>query len=97
LFVSNGQIRRGWQNALYGYMRSYPDQAAMGTLSFEGLDVDVIAPEVALVQGVFRLRYPPAADGADPVPDAMGVFTLVFRHTADEGWKIVLDHTSSSP
>jgi ketosteroid isomerase-like protein len=101
-FISNGQLRRGWQAALYGYMRAYPDQAAMGTLSFEELDVDVLAPDVALVQGVFRLRYPDAASADDGSGEGrpaepLGLFSLVFRRDAEAGWKIVHDHTSTSP
>jgi ketosteroid isomerase-like protein len=98
VFISNGQMRRGWQTALYAYMRSYPDRAAMGTLSFEDLDVDVLAPDVALVQGLFRLRFPaPAAAGDGSPPDALGLFSLVFRRDPEAGWKIIHDHTSSAP
>src|SRR5690606_34231 len=35
VFISGDVVRRGWQENLYAYMRSYPNRAAMGTLAFE--------------------------------------------------------------
>jgi uncharacterized protein (TIGR02246 family) len=87
MFISNGQRRTGWQDALYAYMRNYPDRASMGTLSFEELDIDVLAQDVALVSGLFRLRR------ANDEP--IGLFTLVFRTDAAGRWRIIHDHTSS--
>jgi uncharacterized protein (TIGR02246 family) len=89
VFVSNGQRRTGWQDALYAYMRSYPDRASMGTLAFEDIDIDVLAPDVALVHGLFRLQR------ADDQP--VGLFSLVLRRDATGTWRIIHDHTSSSP
>jgi len=89
MFVSNGQRQVGWQDALYAYVRNYPDRASMGTLSFEDLDVDVLAPDVALVTGLFRIRR---ADG-----QSLGLFSLVFRRDDAGDWRIIHDHTSSSP
>jgi uncharacterized protein (TIGR02246 family) len=87
MFISNGQRRTGWQDALYAYVRNYPDRASMGTLSFEDLDVDVLAPDAALVTGLYRLRR------ANDEP--IGLFTLVFRKDTAGRWRIVHDHTSS--
>jgi uncharacterized protein (TIGR02246 family) len=87
MFISNGQRRTGWQDALYAYVRNYPDRASMGTLSFEDLDIDVLAPDAALVTGLYRLRR------ANDEP--IGLFTLVFREDAAGRWRIVHDHTSS--
>lgn len=88
VFISGGTLRRGWQENLYAYMRNYPDRSAMGTLSFEDLRFRVLSPEYALVYGIWRLRR------ADDEP--LGLFTLLFRET-HQGWRIVHDHTSSSP
>ncbi len=89
LFVSNGQRRTGWQATLYAYMRNYPDRESMGTLSFEDLDIDVLAVDVALVHGLYRLRR--AGE------DSVGLFSLVFRRDDTGTWRIIHDHTSSSP
>jgi uncharacterized protein (TIGR02246 family) len=87
MFISNGQRRTGWQNALYAYVRNYPDRASMGTLSFEDLDIDVLAPDAALVSGLYRLRR----ENDEPI----GLFSLVFRRDTAGRWRIVHDHTSS--
>jgi len=86
-FASGGTVRRGWQAALDGYERGYPDAAAMGTLRFDILDVQVLAPDWALVFGRWRLQR------TEDTPN--GLFTLLFEKRP-EGWRIVHDHTSSS-
>lgn len=86
-FASGGTMHRGWQAALERYRNAYPDRAAMGTLSFDRLDVQLLAPRSALVFGAWRL---------DRVNDAPhGLFTLLLRQRP-EGWRIVHDHTSSA-
>lgn len=85
-FASGGTVRRGWQAALDGYERGYPDAAAMGTLRFDSLDVQVLAPEWAVVFGRWHLQR------AEDAPN--GLFTLIFNKRPD-GWRIVHDHTSS--
>ena len=85
-FASGGTVRRGWQAALDGYERGYPDAAAMGTLRFDRLDVQILAPDWAVVFGRWHLQR------AEDTPN--GLFTLLFNKRAD-GWRIVHDHTSS--
>jgi uncharacterized protein (TIGR02246 family) len=86
--ISDGTLRRGWQEVLYAYMRNYPDQASMGALSFEDVHVRPLAPEIAVAHGLWRLRR--------PEDEPLGLFSLVFLET-EEGWKIIHDHTSSAP
>ncbi len=87
-FISDGTLRTGWQNNLYAYVRNYPSRASMGTLSFEDLHVQVLSSDTALVFGRYRLIR------ADDEP--LGLFSLIVRKEAD-GWRIIHDHTSSSP
>lgn len=87
-FASGGTVHRGWQTALERYRRTYPDRAAMGTLTFDRIDVQVLAPRWALVFGAWRLER------ADDAPE--GLFTLLLERRA-RGWRIVHDHTSSAP
>lgn len=87
-FISNGTMRTGWQTNLYAYVRNYPDRASMGTLSFEDLHVHMLAPDAALVFGRYRL----VREEDEP----LGLFSLVFQKETD-GWRIIHDHTSSSP
>ena len=88
VFLSGTTVRRGWEEALYSYLRSYPDDATMGLLSFDEVTVEPLSGVHALVWGRWRLRV----DGpADAQPG--GLFTLLFVRT-DQGWRIVHDHTS---
>ena len=86
-FASGGNIRRGWQATIDRYKLSYPDKAAMGTLSFTDLEINVITAQDALVFGRWKL------DRAEDTPN--GLFTL---HMKEQGghWVIVSDHTSSA-
>ena len=86
VFLSGGSVRRGWEEALYAYVRGYPDAEAMGTLAFEEISVRPLAPGRALAWGRWRLQR------ADDAPG--GLFTLVLAETPD-GWRVMHDHTSS--
>ena len=86
-FVGPTGILRGWQTVLERYRKQYPDRAAMGHLTFTGLDVNMLAPDAALVVGHWQLKRPNDAPG--------GVFTLVLKKFPD-GWRIINDHTSQS-
>jgi len=85
-FASGGKITSGWQTTLERYKKSYPDKAAMGTLTFSELDITLLAPDAAIAFGRWEL----AREKDQP----WGLFTLTLRRTAD-GWRIVHDHTSS--
>ncbi|HUI41952.1 MAG TPA: nuclear transport factor 2 family protein [Terriglobia bacterium] len=87
-FVSSNGISRGWQTVLDRYRKAYPDRAAMGHLTFSGLEITLLGPKAALAVGHWQLQRNSGAPG--------GVFTLVFRKFP-EGWRIINDHTSQSP
>ncbi len=98
-FASGGSVRRGWQEALAGYRRGYPDRAAMGTLAFDSLDVRVLSDRYALVFGRWRLQR---ADDASRDDAPHGLFTLLFERRRADGrgagppaWRIIHDHTSA--
>ena len=85
-FVSDAGIFQGWNDVLKRYENSYPNRAAMGHLTFSGLEIHVLCPDSAYVIGKYRL---------DREKDhAQGVFTLIFRKFPD-GWRIVNDHTTA--
>ena len=87
-FASGNSVRRGWQTTLERYQTTYPDRDAMGTLTFEDLEIEVLAPRWATVFGRFRLQR-----GGD-YEDLTGLFTLLFEKRP-EGWRVRYDHTSS--
>lgn len=86
-FASDGSITHGWQPTLERYLKRYPDQATMGTLTFADVEVTLLAADAAVVFGRWELAR--AADRPH------GLFTLVWRRLP-EGWRIVSDHTSSA-
>ncbi|MEM8525656.1 MAG: nuclear transport factor 2 family protein [Bacteroidota bacterium] len=85
-FVSPNRITRGWQATLEGYQKGYPDQAAMGKLTFTIREVEKVTKKVATVVGKFRL---------DRENDVLsGSFFLVWRKIKGE-WLIISDFTVS--
>ena len=87
-FVSSNGITRGWQQLLDRYHKNYPDRSAMGTLAFTDLEITMLSRDAASIVGRWQLKREKDQPG--------GVFTLLARRMP-EGWKIVLDHTSSVP
>lgn len=85
-FVGAAGVTRGWQAVLDRYHKNYPDQKAMGRLSFSQLEVHMLCADAAFVTGEFHLER--AHDNPE------GVFTLNFRKFS-EGWRIVADHTTA--
>ena len=85
VFVSGTNVTRGWQPTLDRYLKSYDSREKMGTLSFTGLEINVLSKNSAYVLGNWSLKR------ANDEPG--GKFTLVFRKFK-EGWRIVHDHTS---
>jgi hypothetical protein len=86
-FASGGKVTFGWQETLDGYLKRYPDRAAMGRLVFSDLDITVQSEDAALAFGAWRLER----EHDQPY----GLFTLQL-HRFPEGWRIVHDHTSSA-
>jgi uncharacterized protein (TIGR02246 family) len=87
-FASGGDVTFGWDATLERYRTRYPDRAAMGTLSFEDIDVRPLGADHALAFG----RYVLERESDRPT----GLFTLLLERRP-EGWRIVHDHTSAAP
>lgn len=81
-FSSGGSTTRSWQSTLDRYKKKYATRQAMGTLSFSDLQVQLLAPNAALVLGRWDLK-----------DKASGNFTLVMKKLSN-GWVIIHDHTS---
>jgi uncharacterized protein (TIGR02246 family) len=82
VFVTPSGVTRGRQAVLERYRARYKDRAAMGTLSFEVLDVRDLG-ETRSVAARWALKY------ADR-PEASGYTLLVMKRHGD-GWRIVQD------
>jgi ketosteroid isomerase-like protein len=86
LFITH-QVFRGFAGLLEEYKRDYPNKAAMGTLAYSDLEVHPLDENFAIVIGKYHLERGKKGGNAE------GLFSLVFENT-DNGWKIVLDHTT---
>ncbi|HEY0778197.1 MAG TPA: nuclear transport factor 2 family protein [Gemmatirosa sp.] len=91
-FVGRRGILRGPAAIRANYApRFAPGAAPRGTLRFEGLEADVLAPNVSNVIAFYVLSVRTAA-GADSTI-ARGPTTVVMRRLG-AGWKIIHDHSS---
>nr|WP_184646537.1 nuclear transport factor 2 family protein [Sphingopyxis sp. JAI128] len=87
IFVSGGRIQDGWQGTLDHYVHDYggsPERR--GTLHFYDIDVDVLAPDAALLISHYRLTRSERAQ--------QGINTRLFRKV-DGRWVIAMNHVSS--
>ena len=88
VFISEDEVRRGWETVRDRYRAKYSDRAKMGRLSFSDIEVTTLSPDAAVVLGRWQLKR-----GND---EPHGRFTLIFKRLS-EGWRIVHDHTSAAP
>jgi ketosteroid isomerase-like protein len=88
VFVSEDEVRRGWETVRERYRQKYSDHSKMGTLTFSDIEIMPLLADAAIVLGRWRLKR------ANDEPH--GRFTLIFKRLP-EGWRIVHDHTSAAP
>lgn len=86
IFAGGGKITYGWQETLDRYQKKYSSKEKMGSLQFSEIQIFPIEKNAAVVLGRWQLSI------GDQKP--AGLFTLLFRKQ-EEGWRIVLDHSSS--
>ena len=85
LFVGKNGPKYGWKTTLENYKKSYPDDDAMGMLTFNIMQINIIDLKNAFVLGGWHLKR--------EKDEPQGFFTLWLRRIKGE-WKIVADHTS---
>ena len=90
-FAGGDTFRYGWQATLKSYQKGYPDQAAMGKLDFDLLEVREISPDLVYVFGKWHLTR--VNDAPDKAPH--GLFTLIVERK-DGAWVVTRDHTSAA-
>jgi uncharacterized protein (TIGR02246 family) len=89
VFTSGGNVRRGWQDAFDHFQARYATQPkSMGSLVFQIESIDPAGADGAVVLGRWDLT------GAEH--PGHGIFSLVLERRP-EGWRIIHDHTSTSP
>ncbi|GGG99340.1 YybH family protein [Silvibacterium dinghuense] len=84
-------VQHGYQPILERYKKRYSTPEAMGHLDFSEQSVRMLGPDHALVVGHFHLTRTASGGG-----DAQGIFSLILEREP-EGWRIILDHTSTTP
>jgi len=87
LFVGSSGPVYGWQGAFDRYLKTYPDQANMGKLKFDLLQINPLSENYYFVLGKWHLTRKKGNIG--------GTFTLLFKKIAAK-WVIISDHTSQS-
>ena len=87
LFITH-QVLRGFAGLVDEYKHDYPTKAAMGTLTYSDLEVHPLDENFAVVIGKYHVERGKKEGG-----NVEGLFSLVFENT-DNGWKIVVDHTT---
>jgi ketosteroid isomerase-like protein len=87
IFVSEDEVRRGWETVRERYREKYFDSTKMGTLTFSETEITSLSPDAAVVLGRWKLQR------SNDQPH--GRFTLIFKRLP-EGWRIVHDHTSAA-
>jgi hypothetical protein len=86
VMVIDAQEIRGWAEALAAYKRGYSDPSTMGTVVCEGLESQLVTPEVAFVV----MRWTAYLKGGK----ILGTSTMVIRKF-EEGWKVISDHSTT--
>ena len=86
-FYGGDTVTRGWHETLQRYRTRYQGEGKeMGRLEMTEVEVELVAPRVAVVRGRWHLAM---ADGKA----RQGLFTLLLRRLP-EGWRVVHDHSS---
>ena len=82
------QMLKGYAQIVAEYKRAYPTPVSMGTLAFSEIEVHPLDEKFAICTGKYHLERTKKEGGA-----VDGVFSMVLEKT-EQGWKIVLDHTT---
>ncbi|MBO9639234.1 YybH family protein [Siphonobacter aquaeclarae] len=86
MYIGKSGIRYGYAGTLENYRKNYPDRAAMGTLKFDILHVQLLSKDAAFVVGKWHLTRPEKGDIG-------GHFSLTWRKIRGQ-WVITADHSS---
>ncbi|TLU89055.1 YybH family protein [Dyadobacter sediminis] len=86
MFVGKSGVTYGYKATYEGYLKRYPDRAAMGTLKFTYINFTEPQPDVAFLVGKFHLTRPEKGD-------LEGYYTILWKKINGK-WVIICDHTS---
>jgi ketosteroid isomerase-like protein len=83
-FIGSKGITYGWQQTLDNYKKGYPNQEAMGILTFDINSIEKLSPTNIFVIGKWQLKKKDSEVG--------GYYTLLWKKKKGK-WVIVTDHT----
>jgi len=63
VFISEDELRLGWEIVRKRYRQKYSDRTKMGALTFSEIEITLLSPEAAVVLGRWRLKRAKAAGG----------------------------------
>lgn len=84
-FIGKSGLNKGWMTTLKNYKKGYPDKTAMGTLKFDVIELNQLAPDVYHMIGRYTLIR--------ELDRPQGFYSLIWKYV-DGKWKIISDHTS---
>ncbi len=84
-FIGKNGVTKGWDATLARYQKSYPDRAAMGTLTFTLLSHEKLGAKHLLTIGKWQLTR--EKDTLE------GHFSLIWKKIRGQ-WRIIADHSS---
>lgn len=84
-FIGKSSITYGWKTTLEHYKKSYPDKAAMGTLTFSDIKLQQIKRKHVIVTGSWKLTREKDV--------LQGYYTLLWKKIKRK-WYIIIDNTS---
>ena len=87
MFIGKTGVTYGWTNTLSNYKKGYPDKDAMGSLSFDIIQVKKLSSKYFYVTGKWHLARKEAKG------DLSGHYTLLFKKINNK-WLIISDHSS---
>jgi len=89
LVVIDSEQFNGWQQLHDSYVNGYPDRAAMGFIEPARIQVRLLKPDLALALTWWTIRFPNSNQ-------KMVGNTTMNLQKFDDGWKIVISHSSTN-
>jgi uncharacterized protein (TIGR02246 family) len=85
VLVVDGETIRGWDLLSKAFHSGYPNRGEMGTVTFDRMQVQMLAPDLGFVLIWYTIAFPKKKQ--------FGTDTIVIKKVA-EGWREMISHTS---
>jgi uncharacterized protein (TIGR02246 family) len=85
VLVVDGETIRGWDLLSKAFHSGYPNKDEMGTVFFDRVQVQMLAPDLGFVLVWYSIAFPKKKQ--------FGTDTIIVKKVA-EGWREMISHTS---